>query len=156
DFPLISAPAHKPKPAPRGTAEQPPAGADAYHPRQRILSDPARPNHPRQTLIEPAAPVEAPKILPDLPNMVQLARSAQPARPQLEISTKFLKQLHPKERRVKTDTAAAPDVELTERPTGEMALAMNSGPERPKLQINSGSAPRAAQRRQEGAALPEP
>jgi TonB family protein len=158
DFPRIGAPAHKPKPTPRGTAEQPlaPEGADAYHPRQRILSDPARPNHPRQTLIEPAAPVDAPKILPDLPNMVQLARSAQPARPQLEISAKFLKQLHPNERRVRTDAAAAPDVQLTEQHSAEMDLAMNSGPERPRLQINAASAPRAAQRKQEGAALPEP
>ena len=158
DFPLIGAPAHKPKPTPRGTAGQPlaPEGADAYHPRQRIVSDPARPNHPRQTLIEPAAPVAAPKILPDLPNMVQLARSAQPARPQLEISAKFLKQLHPNERRVRTDTAAAPDVHQAEQHTGETELAMNSGPERPQLQINAGSAPRAAQRKQEGVALPEP
>src|SRR5262252_2503224 len=50
DFPLLSAPAAKAKPTPRGTAEQPaaPEGADAYHPRQHIFSDPARPNHPRQ------------------------------------------------------------------------------------------------------------
>jgi len=157
DFPLLGAPAPKPKPTPRGTAEQPlpSEGADAFHPRQRIFSDPARPNHPRQTLIEPAAPVDAPKILPDLPNMVQLARSAQPTRPQLEISSKFLKQLRPNERRVRTDTAPAPEVQLAAQNPSEMALAMNSGPERPKLQINAGSAPRAAQRKQEGAA-PEP
>src|SRR5262249_56903882 len=101
-----------PQPTPRGTAEQPPApeGADAYHPRQRIVSDPARPNHPRQALIEPAAPVDAPKILPDLPNMVQLARSAQPAKPQLEISAQFLRQLHPNESSVRTDAAAATEL----------------------------------------------
>jgi TonB family protein len=158
DFPLLGAPAPKPKPKPRGAAEQPnaPEGADAFHPRQRIFTDPARPNHPRQTLIEPSAPVDAPKILPDLPNMVQLARSAQPVRPQLEISAKFLKQLHPHDRRVRTDTAAAPEVPMAEQHSGEMALAMNSGPERPKLQINAGSAPRAAQHQPVSGALPDP
>jgi TonB family protein len=159
DFPLVSAPAHRPKPAPRGTAEQPPApeGADAFHPRQRIFTDPSRPNHPRQTLIQPAAPPEAPKLLPNLPNTVQLAQSAQPVRPQLEISAKFLKQLHPKERRVATNTTAAPEVQMAEQHPGELPLPMNSAaPERPKLQINAGSAPRAAQRQQDGAAEPAP
>lgn len=159
DFPLISAPVHKPKPTPRGTAEQPPApeGADAFHPRQRIFTDPSHPNHPRQTLIHPAAPPEAPKLLPNLPNMVQLAQSAQPVRPQLEISAKFLQQLHPKERRVAANTSAAPEVQMAEQHPGELPLAMTSaGPERPKLQINAGSAPRAAQYRQDGAAEPAP
>jgi TonB family protein len=159
DFPLISAPAHKRKPTPRGTVEQPPApeGADAFHPRQRIFTDPSHPNHPRQTLIQPAAPVDAPKILPNLPNVVQLAQSAQPVRPQLEISAKFLKQLRPKERRVATDTAAAPEVQMAQQHPGETALAMNSaGPERPKLQINAGAAPRRAQRREDGAAEAAP
>ena len=159
DFPLISAPAHKPKPTPRGVAEHPPApeGADAFHPRQRIFTDPSRPNHPRQTLIQPAAQLDAPKLLPNLPNTVQLAQSAQPVRPQLEISAKFLKQLHPKERRIASDPNSAPEVRMAELRPGEMALAMNSaGPERPQLQINAGAAPRAAQRRQDGAAEPAP
>jgi TonB family protein len=160
DFPLISAPAHKLKPSPRGTPDQPPApeGADAFHPRQRIFTDPSRPNHPRQTLIQPAAPPDAPKILPSLPNMVQLALSAQPVRPRIEISQKFLKQLRPKERRVATDpNAPAPEVQMTEQRNADLALAMNTaGPERPKLQINAGSAPRAAQRKQDGATEPAP
>jgi TonB family protein len=160
DFPLISAPAHKLKPSPRGTPDQPPApeGADAFHPRQRIFTDPSRPNHPRQTLIQPAAPPDAPKILPSLPNMVQLALSAQPVRPQIEISQKFLKQLRPKERRVATDpNAPAPEVQMTEQRNADLALAVNTaGPERPKLQINAGSAPRAAQRQQDGATEPAP
>jgi TonB family protein len=159
DFPLISAPAHQPKPTPRGTVEQPPApeGADAFHPRQRIFTDPSRPNHPRQTLIQPASAPDAPKILPNLPNMVQLAQSAQPVRPPLEISARFLKQLHPKERRVASDPNSAPEVQMAEQHPGELPLAMNAaGPERPKLKINAGSAPRATERRQDGAAEPAP
>lgn len=160
DFPLISAPAAKPKPSPRGTPNQPPApeGADAFHPRQNIFTDPVRPNHPRQTLIQPAAPLEAPKILPNLPNMVQLAQSAGPARPRLEISAKFLKQLHPREKRVTADSSApAPDVQLREQQAAELALAMNdAGPARPKLQINAGVAPRVAQHQQQSGATPAP
>jgi len=160
DFPLISAPAHNLQPSPRGTPDQPPApeGADAFHPRQRIFTDSSRPNHPRQTLIQPVAPPAAPKILPSLPNMVQLAQSAQPLRPQIEISQKFLKQLRPKERRVATDpNAPALEVQMTEQRNADLALAVNTaGPERPKLQINAGSAPRAAQRKQDGATEPAP
>jgi protein TonB len=90
--------------------------------------------------------------------MVQLAQSAQPLRPQIEISQKFLKQLRPKERRVATDpNAPAPEVQMTEQRNADLALAMNTaGPERPKLQINAGSAPRAAQRKQDGATEPAP
>ncbi|HKF26135.1 MAG TPA: energy transducer TonB, partial [Candidatus Acidoferrum sp.] len=159
DFPLISAPAHKLKPVPRGVEDQPPApdGADAFHPRQRVFTDPSRPNHPRQTLIQPAAPPEAPKLLPNLPNMVQLAQSAQPLRPRLEISARFLKQLHPKERRVAADPNSAPEVQMALEHSGELPLETNSaGPERPKLQINAGSAPRAVRPRPEGAAEPAP
>jgi TonB family protein len=161
DFPLISAPTPKVKPSPRGTPNQPPApeGADAFHPRQTILTDPVHPTHPRQTLINPAAPPEAPKLLPDLPNMVQLAQSAAPSRPRLEISQEVLKKLRPREkRRVATDpNSPVPDVQLNEQRAADLNLAMTSaGPERPKLQLNTGAAPRAAQRKQDGAAEPAP
>jgi TonB family protein len=158
DFPLINAPAAKLKS--HAMAKQPAEteGADAFHSRQRIFTDPVHPNHPRQTLIQPKAPMEAPKILPNLPNMVELAQSVQPVKPQLEISPKFLKQLHPRPKRSATDpNAPAPEVPMAEQRAAEMTLAMNNaGPERPKLQINAGVAPRAAQRRQEGEAEPSP
>jgi TonB family protein len=160
DFPLINVPAARPKPVARAAASQPAEneGADAYHPRQRIFTDPVHPNHPRQTLIQPKSPMDAPKMLAELPNVVELARSAQPVRPQLEISQKFLKQLHPKQKRVASDpNAPAPEVQLAEQRTADMTLAANTtGPERPKLQINAGVAPRAAERKQDGAADPAP
>ena len=156
DFPLIELPAAKPKAASTAPAET--EVTEAFHPRQRILTDPVHPTHPRQTLIEPQAPLVPPKILPNLPNMVELAPSAQPARPQLEVSQQFLKQLHPHEKRAATDpNAPAPEVQFNEWHAAEMTLAMNSsGPERPKLQINAGVAPRAAERKQDGAAEPAP
>jgi TonB family protein len=160
DFPLIEMPAAKPKPSPRGIKNQAPAqeGADAFHPRQRIFTDPVHPTHPRQTLINAAAPAEPPKILPNLPNMVQLAQSAAPVRPRLEISQETLKKLRPREKRVATDpTAPIPEVQLSEQRAADLNLAMtNSGPERPKLQINAGIAPRVAQRKQDGSADPAP
>jgi TonB family protein len=160
DFPLINLPAAKAKPSPRGTPNQPPApeGADAFHPRQRIFTDPVHPNHPTQTLIQPKAPLDAPKLEANLPNLVQLAQSVAPARPRIEISAITLKKLRPREQRVKTENAAAPEVQLANQPAGDLNLLANSsGPEKPKLQINAGVAPRAAPRKPENAndAAPE-
>src|SRR6266478_7206517 len=82
DFPLVDMKSPKAKPSPRGQPDKPfpPEGADAFHPRQRIFTDPVRPSHPRQTLINSAAPLEPPKILPNLPNIVQLQETVGPAR----------------------------------------------------------------------------
>jgi TonB family protein len=160
DFPLLEIHAAKPKSISRAAQTQPPApeSADAFHPRQRIFTDPSRPTHPRQTLINPSAPPVAPKILPNLPNVVQLAQSAAPARPHLEISQETLKKLRPRERKSVTATnAAAPEVQMNEQHVADLNLAItNSGPERPKLQINAGVAPRAAQRSQQSASEPAP
>jgi TonB family protein len=158
DFPLIEIPAARPKP--RAPQIQPavPEGSDAFHPRQRIFADPVHPTHPRQTLIHPAAPPEPPKILPALPNLVQLAQSAAPARPQLEISQDILKKLRPREKRIAANpTAVAPEVQLSEQRVADLNLAVsNAGPERPKLQINAGVAPRVSQRKQDSTAESAP
>ena len=160
DFPLIEIPAAKPKPSPLAAQNQPPspAGADAFHPRQRIFTDPVHPTHPRQTLINPAAPWIAPKILPNLPNMVQLAQSSLPVRPRLVINQEALQKLRPREKRAATSPIApAPEVQLGEQHAADLNLAIStSSPERPKLQINAASAPRIAQRKQDGAADPAP
>jgi len=62
-LPLLEYARTKAKPAPRTIRKKPApqSGADAFNPRQRIFTDPARPTHPRQTLINPQAPPEAPK-----------------------------------------------------------------------------------------------
>ena len=154
DFPLVEIPAAKAKAMPRVTHSRPPTpeGAGAFHPRQRIFTDPVHPTHPHQTLINPAAPPLAPKLLPILPNMVQLGQSAAPPRPHLEISQETLKKLRPREKHFKTNpNAPAPEMQISEQRTDDLTLAMsNAGPERPKLQINSGVAPRVSQRKQDG------
>lgn len=160
DLPLVDLRAEKPKPSPRGEPDKPrpPRGADAFHPRQRIFTDPVRPTHPRQTLINSAAPPEPPKILPTLPNIVQLAPTPAPTRPRLEISAKTLAQLRPRERRRATVTEApAPDLPTFEQRPGEISLAAPANaPARPKLELNAGAAPRLAERKQNGDVGPAP
>jgi TonB family protein len=160
DLPLLEIPREKTKPSPRAVPEKPlpGQGADAFHPRQRIFTDPVHPNHLRQTLINPAAPPEPPKILPNLPNMVQLQRVAVPARPRLQISEETLRKLRPKERRAVAVTfAPLPDIPNAEQRPAEISLAVQQkAPARPKLELNTGSTPRVAQRAATGDAGPAP
>jgi TonB family protein len=160
DLPLLDLRSPKLKPSPRGEPEKPlpPQGADAFHPRQRIFTDPVRPTHPRQTLVNSAAPLEPPKILPNLPNIVQIQELPGPARPRLEISQDALAKLRPKERRAATVTAAPlPDLPAFEQKPGEIPiLASENAPARPKLELNAGVAPRVAPKAQSGDAGPAP
>jgi TonB family protein len=160
DFPLLEPKGRKTKPNPRGELEKPlsPQGADAFHPRQRIFTDPVRPTHPRQTLINSAAPLEPPKILPNLPNIVQLQQSAGPARPRLEISEETLAKLHPKERRTaRVSSAPLPDMPALEQKPAEIAMPVSpNAPARPHLELNAGVPPRVAPRAQTGDAGPAP
>ncbi len=160
DLPLLEIPKQSAKPAPHSSPNQPlpEKGADAFHPRQRIFTDPVRPTHLKQTLINPKAPMEAPKLVPELPNMVQLEQTAMPAKPRLLISEEALKKLHPRERKVKTTVAPPLDAPAMEQQVaGDLSLPVTpNGPARPKLEINAGAAPRVAKRDQAGDAGPAP
>jgi TonB family protein len=160
DLPLLERKSPKAKPSPKGEPEEPlpPEGADAVHPRQRIFADPAHLTHPRQTLINPAAPMEAPKILPNLPNIVQLQPLPGPARPRLQIGQETLAKLHARERRAaKVAATPLPDVPQFEQKPGEVPLSLSpNGPARPKLELNAGAAPRIAPKEQTGDAGPAP
>ena len=160
DFPLVEMKSPKAKPSPRGepAKARPPEGADAFHPRQRIFTDSVHPTHPRQTLINSAAPPEPPKILPNLPNLVQFQRTPGPARPRLQISQETLSKLRPRElRKVKFTSAPAPDLPTLDQKLSDIAPAMlPNAPARPKLELNAGVAPRVAPRAQTGDAEPAP
>lgn len=149
DLPLLHIPKQKSSAIPKSPAPNPltTQDTDAYHPRQRIYTDPVHPTHARQTLVNPAAPSVAPKFLPPLPNVVQIASAPAPARPHLEISEKTLAQLRPKQVKAAASTdAPTPEVPNFELHTAEISLtASPTGPERPKLQINPSSAPRVAE-----------
>ena len=160
DFPLVEMKSPKSKPTPRGEPAKalPPEGADAFHPRQRIFTDPVHPTHPRQTLINSAAPPEPPKILPNLPNIVQLQQLPGPVRPRLQISQETLSKLRPRElRKVKFTSALAPDLPTLDQKLSDIAPAMlPNAPARPKLELNTGAAPRVASRAQTGDTEPAP
>ena len=157
DFPplkLSSASAPAPAlatPSPRGDVATPIAreGAEAFHPRQRIFTDPIAPTHPRQTLINTAARIVPPKILPSLPNIVLLHQNAAPTKPRMEMTEQMLAQLHPREHRTATVKAAPlPDVPAVDGAPAEITLAPTANaPARPKLELNAGAAPRVVQQR---------
>jgi TonB family protein len=160
DFPLVEMKAPKAKPSPRGEPAKPlpREGADAFHPRQRIITDPVHPNHPRQTLINSVAPLEPPKILPNLPNIVQFQQMPGPARPRLQISQETLSKPRPRRHRAaKVTEAPLPDVPTFEQKPAELTLAVSpNAPARPKLELNAGAAPRVAPRAQTGEVEPAP
>jgi TonB family protein len=152
DLPLLNVPKQR-RSSPSAKAPQNEApGTDAYHPRQRIYTDPVHPTHPRQTLVNTSAPLEPPKFMPSLPNMVQLAAAAGPARPRLEISAQALAKLRPEQvKHAATTNVPTPDAPNLEMRPAEVSLAaVTGGPARPKLEINAGSAPRLADRAQNG------
>jgi TonB family protein len=160
DFPALEIRAAKPKAIVHGDPSKPlpTKGADAFHPRQRILTDPVHPNHPRQTLLNSAAPQLTPKTLPDLPNIVQL-QAAAPPRPRLQISEAALAKLHPRQHHVaKSPIAPPPDVPLLDqqKPADLPIAVSQNAPARPKLELNTGAAPRVAPRKQSGDSLPAP
>jgi len=160
DLPLLSIPKENARSPRKSRLDEPPPaeGTDAFHPRQRIFTDPVHPTHPRQTLINSAAPLEAPKFLPDLPNIVQLGSAQAPARPHIQISEQTLAKLRPREvKRVSTtDTATADAPNLEQRPAEISLVSVVPDPAKPKLEINAGSAPRLADRVQKGEVVSAP
>jgi TonB family protein len=150
DLPRISLPAPTPKPklpaAPREEAPQPvpERGADAYHPRQTILSIPVRVTHPHQTLIQPAAPAAPPKIDAPLPNMVEWAATSPQPKPQMLFTTKMAA---PKTKNRDVRDVAAPEIANEEKNPGPMNIASSAvvNPA-PQLAMSAMSAPTAKQR----------
>ncbi len=159
DFLAVLPAAPAPKAAPRSDPSKTPPqrGADAFHPRQTIISEPLHPTHPRQTLIQPAAPPEPPKILPQLPNIVRLAGS-EPARPKLQLTPEQLAAMRPEAPTLRVaQDAAAPEISTPEKLVGEINIASSTqAPPKPALPVSPMSAPRAAQQRGDtNAAAPE-
>jgi TonB family protein len=150
DFPAILPALRTPRAAARKNASKlrTPRGADAFHPRQTILSEPLHPTHPRQTLVQTKAPQEPPKFLPALPNIVNLA-GLQPERPKRQLTAKELTSLRPKvPASLETSNAAAPEISALEKQSGAIDIASPSQTApKPLLPVNPMSAPRATSRR---------
>ncbi len=159
DLPLLNVPkqSHKRAAQEAKVDDRAAETTEAYHPRQRIFTDPSHPTHPRQTLVNTAAPNEPPKILQPLPNMVQLATTGAPAPPRLEISEKTLAKLRPKQvKKVATTDTPVPDAPNLETRPSDLSIARADLPARPALELNAGSAPRVAERTQNGEVAPVP
>jgi TonB family protein len=125
-----------------------PNGADAFHPRQTILSIPVQLTHPKQTLIEPAAPMTAPKVDTKLPNIVQWAAHT----PEMQL---LQSAAPPKVRRHELN-AVAPDVPNLEK-SGPLDIAPSTTPAlRPPIPAMVATTPRPRRSRTvPGATAPE-
>jgi TonB family protein len=157
DLPNISLPAAAPKPKPllASRAQTAPRGADAYHPRQTILSEPLHITHPRQTLIQPDAPAAPPKIETPLPNIVQWAHAA-PASPALPFQPSASA---PRMARRTVASVAAPEIPNNEKAASSLNIATSQlVNQQPKMPLMPASASTAAPRRtvRDSAAAPAP
>lgn len=158
DLPQISLPGPTSKPSPPGDPAKPlpQVGADAYHPRQTILSTPVHVTHPRQTLIQPEAPATPPKIDAPLPNIVAWSAPA-PPKPQLRISPTAAA---PRARNRTTQDVAAPEIPNTEKNPGPLNVAatplVNQQPQMPIAPMSTASAANARhQTNQDAGAAPD-
>jgi TonB family protein len=147
DLPRISLPAAIPVPRekPQNIAPSVPEspGADASRARQTILSIPVRVTHPRQTLIRPDAPSAPPKVVPQLPNIVQWS-AAQPQKPRFQLS---VANSAPKIQRRAIRDDAPPEVpNSAKNPFPFNITSKASAIPRPKMPVSAMSTPVARQR----------
>jgi TonB family protein len=158
DLPPISLPGPAAKPSPPGDLAKPlpQLGADAYHPRQTILSMPIRVTHPRQTLIQPDAPAVAPKIDQPLPNIAQWSTPA-PTKPHLQISASTAA---PVVQHRAAQDVAAPDVANSEKNPGPLNVAatppVNQQLQMPLTPMSAPAAPANTRRQPTADAAPAP
>ena len=139
DLPPIELPGPAAKPSLPGDPAKPlpRRGADAYHPRQIILSTPVHITHPRQTLIQPDAPQAPPKIVPQLPNIVEWAATV--PRPKARITPTAAA---PRMKHQASSDLAAPEVVNSEKNPGHLNIA--SAPvvnQQPRMPVTPMSAP---------------
>ncbi len=141
DLAPLAPPAPAKVKAPRLQSEKAPepAGVDAYHPRQIVLTQPARITHPRQTLIQPDAPPDAPKVLPDLPNIVQWNSAPALQRPRLQ----FNAQMRRPQRAVSQTEVAAPEIQNGEHTAAALNIAAAPATiAKPRLELAPSAVPR--------------
>src|ERR1700685_1264003 len=155
DLPPLSQPGREAKPSPKGDPAKPlpQKGADAFHPRQTILSQPAVATHPRQTLIQPDAPPTPPKIEVPLPNIVEWAAPKMPARPQLRVGPSAAV---PQVQHHAVNDLAAPELVNQEKTPGPLDIAaspsINQQPRMPVEPMSRAVAARRAAQEETGAA----
>lgn len=164
DLPALSPAPRVRKQSERNAIEPPPApeaeaapGADAYNPRQIIWSQPLKPNHPRQELLEPSAPDTPPKILPVLPNIVQWSDDDS-AHPDLRLSPTAMSRMQPALAANKRSDVAAPDISNPATPAGPIDIVPSaSDTPKPAMAVPAMSRAQARSRaNQANSAAPAP
>jgi protein TonB len=110
-------------------------------------------------LIQPDAPPIAPKILPQLPNIVRWSETPQPARPKLQINPEVLARLRPKVpvQRPQQEIAV-PQVPNAEKQVGDVNLAQPQvALQKPMMPVPAMAVPQAepARNSQEASAAPD-
>jgi TonB family protein len=159
DLPTITLPlpGKKAKAGPKIPDAPATRGADSFHPRQTILSEPLRITHPRQTLIQPDAPAAPPKIDTPLPNIVQWSQPAEIAKPKMHYTPSTAA---PKIRQRAVRDIDAPEIPEQVQNPGELNIApspaLNSVPKMPVMPMSAAAAKaRQVDRRESAPAAPE-
>ncbi len=148
DLPLLAPAAPRSSGAAKHPTPAPPGKPTAVNPRQTIVSTPLRPNHPRQTLIQPNAPNLPPKILPPLPNIVQWSGPSKPPRPRPVITPLDVRRARRARARRPTEDLPLPSVPNSEARAGELNIASTLPiNERPRMPVAPMSVPKAGKRR---------
>ncbi|MGH9793533.1 MAG: energy transducer TonB [Candidatus Acidiferrales bacterium] len=147
DLPLIAPPAPAPVEAMERLAPTSPGQPTVLNPRQTIISSPLRPNHPRQTLIQPQAPPAPPKILPPLPNVVQWSGPVNPPRPKPVVTPLDLQRARRTRAQRPPEELPLPAAPNNEIRTGELNIASAPPAARPALPLTPMSVPNPGKRR---------
>lgn len=158
DLPLLAPAAPRPSGAPKPSIPALPGKPTAVNPRQTIVSTPLRPNHPRQTLIQPEAPNLPPKILPPLPNIVQWSGPTNPPRPRPVVAPIDVRRARATRAQQPPEDLPLPAVPNNEARAGELNIASTLPVnERPHMPIAPMSVPNPGKRRAgaEAGAAPE-
>ena len=145
DLPPLSLPAavKQATPLEKKSEAKPEKGADAFHPRQTILSIPVHVTHPRQTLIRPDAPNTPPKIVPQLPNIVEW-KAPELVKPKFELSAT---PSAPKIERRHVENVTAPEVPNNEKNSGPTNISAKPVViARPQIPLSAMSQPTTRQR----------
>jgi protein TonB len=158
DLPPLLPPAPKPRGAAKSPAPAPPGRPTAVNRRQTIVSTPLRPNHPRQTLIQPDAPPTPPKILPPLPNIVQWSGPSRPARPKPLVTPLDVRRARRRARAQRpVEELPLPAVPNNQPMVGELNIAATAPPRaRPRMPVAPMSVPQAGPSRAGVEAGPAP
>jgi len=151
-IPALRSPQAAHKAAPRREHPAAKRGTPTFHPHQMIVSNPETATHPRQTLIEPAAAPQPPKILPPLPNIVEWPNLPQPAPPRRQLRVNPQMRMRHKAARAQR-RLVAPDIPMPAAAPEISMVSEHADLPKPALEVKTTArATFAADKRKEEAA----